>query len=150
MRIAIGSDHAGKALRDRIAEHLREAGREVLDFGTETTESVDYPHYAGLVAESVTGGDADRGVLVCGTGVGVSIAANKVSGIRAAACASEFTARAARAHNNANILCLGERVLGVGVALGILDVFLATEFEGGRHTRRVDQIALMESERQSR
>ena len=144
MRIAIGSDHAGKRLRERIREHLTHGGHQVLDLGTDTAGSVDYPHFAVEVSRLVANQEADLGVLVCGTGVGMSMAANRVSGIRAAACTCEFSARATRAHNNANVLCLGERVLGEGTALSILDVFLTTSFEGGRHARRVEQLAALE------
>ncbi|MEK7705444.1 MAG: ribose 5-phosphate isomerase B [Myxococcota bacterium] len=140
MRIALASDHAGRQLRLAVVEHLREGGHEISDLGTHTADSVDYPHYAKRIATTVAQADADLGILVCGTGVGMSIAANHVRGARAALCVNEYMARLARAHNNANVLCLGERVLGVGAALSIVDAFLSTSFEGGRHARRVEQI----------
>lgn len=147
MRIAIGSDHGGKRLREAVFRHLRDAGHEVVDHGTERSGSVDYAEYGERVARSVAAGEVDCGVLVCGTGIGMSMAANRVAGVRAALCTCEFMARATRAHNDANVLCLGERVLGEGAALCILDLFLSTSFEGGRHARRIEQLAAMEQKR---
>ncbi len=146
MRIVIGSDHAGVTLREAVAEHLRERHGEVAieDVGTHNHEAVDYPEIAALVARAVAAGDAERGILICGSGIGMSMAANKIAGVRAALCADTYSAEACRAHNDANVLCMGERVIGVGIALAILDAFLATPFEGGRHGRRVDKIGALE------
>ena len=144
MRIAVGADHAGIDLKNHLAELLRGTGHEVEDLGTHSAQSVDYPDFARKVAEHVAGGGAERGVLVCGTGIGVAITANKVHGIRAANCNDLFTARMARAHNDANVLTLGARVVGEGVAEEIVKLFLATEFEAGRHQRRVDKISDLE------
>jgi len=142
MRIAIGSDHAGYALKSLLADHLAAAGHEVLDLGTDSAEvSVDYPGYGHAVAEAVAGGRADRGVCVCGTGIGIGIAANKVPGIRAAVVHDSTTAALARRHNDANVVCLGQRTTGPAEAVDAVDAFFATEFEGGRHQRRIDQIA---------
>jgi ribose 5-phosphate isomerase B len=144
MKVAFASDHAGLTLRQELVEHAKKSGHEVIDFGTETNASVDYPDFAVKVAEAVASGAAPLGVLVCGTGIGMSITANKVKHVRAAVCRSEFEARMARAHNQANVLCLGQRVTGSGLATAILEVFLATPFEGGRHATRVDKIAKVE------
>ena len=146
MRIAVGSDHAGVELRRAVAEHLTGAGHAVTSHGPEEGQSVDYPDVAADVARAVRDGAADRGVLICGTGIGMSMAANRVRGVRAAVCTSEYEARMARAHNDANVLCLGARVLGPGAALGTTDVFVSTGFEGGRHTRRIDKITALEQE----
>jgi len=147
MKLAIGADHAGYELKDMIVEHLRELGHEVKDFGTHGPESVDYPDYARPVARAVAGGEFERGILVCGTGIGVSISANKVVGIRAAACSDTYSAHMGRQHNDANVLCMGSRILGPGLALDIVDAYLGAEFEGGRHVRRVEKIHQIESER---
>jgi len=144
VRVVLGSDHAGRSLRLAVVDHLREAGHEITDLGTHSTDSVDYPHFARRVATTVAQGDADFGVLVCGSGIGMSLAANRVHGARAALCVNEYMAKVARAHNNANVLCMGERVIGVGTALSIVDAFLRGSFEGGRHARRVEQIEEME------
>jgi len=144
MLVALGSDHAGRTLRLAIEAHVKQAGHEVLDLGTATTESVDYPRFATAVAEAVAGGQAVLGILVCGTGIGMSMAANRMPGIRAALCTDAFTASMARAHNDANILCLGERVVGVGVALSAVDAFLGGTFAGGRHAQRVAQLSALE------
>jgi len=142
MRIAVGSDHAGFALKSLLADHLGAAGHEVLDLGTDTADvSVDYPHYGHAVAVAVAEGRADRGMCVCGTGIGIGIAANKVPGIRAAVVHDSTTAALARRHNDANVVCLGERTTGPAEAVDAVDAFFATEFEGGRHQRRIDQIA---------
>lgn len=143
-KVIFGSDHAGLGLRAEAMRVAREKGFEVDDVGTFSGESVDYPDYARKVAEVVAAGKALFGVLVCGTGIGMSISANKVKGVRAAHCSTEYEARMARAHNDANVLCLGERVLGVGQAGAVVAAFLAQPFEGGRHQRRVDKIRAME------
>lgn len=144
MRIAIGADHGGYELKQQIAEFLTAQGHQVQDFGTHSLESVDYPDFASLVAHAVAAGEAGRGIVICGTGIGVSIAANKVRGIRAAVCTDCYMARMAREHNDAQILCLGGRVLGTGSALDIVQVFLSSEFLGGRHARRVGKISALE------
>jgi ribose 5-phosphate isomerase B len=146
-KVAIGSDHAGLHLRAEVAKVLRERGVEVNDLGPQSAESVDYPDYAAKVCAEVTGGRAALGILVCGTGIGMSIAANKVHGIRAALCHTEFEARMARAHNDANVLCLGERVTGVGVAGTVVAAFLDGFFEGGRHARRVEKLQALDQAR---
>ncbi|MDR0965556.1 MAG: ribose 5-phosphate isomerase B [Myxococcales bacterium] len=144
MRIALGSDHAGLCLKREIAAQLTSLGHEPLDFGTQGTASVDYPDFAEKVARAIQSGDCAKGVLVCGTGVGMCIAANKFRGIRAALCTCELEARMTRQHNDANILCLGERVIGVELARAIAEAFFATAFAGGRHQVRLDKIAAIE------
>lgn len=144
MALALGSDHGGFRLKEEIKRHLTELNVPFHDFGTYSTDSVDYPDVAKEVAEAVASGQYEQGILICGTGIGISIAANKVKGIRAALCSDDFSAQMARQHNNANILALGERVLGPGLALHIVDTFLKTPFEGGRHARRVDKIGQLE------
>jgi len=146
VRIALGSDHAGYELKTVVAKHLAERGHEVIDFGTDSEESVDYPAFCAVTARAVVAGDADFGIVLGGSGQGEQIAANKVHGARAALCSNEFTARLARQHNDANVLSLGGRVLGNELALAVVDAFLATEFEGGRHARRLGQIAEIEGE----
>ena len=138
--IALGSDHAGVQLKAAIAEHLRQLGQEVEDVGTHDESSCDYPDYAEKVGRAVTSGRAERGVLICGTGVGISISANKVPGVRAALCGDTFSARMSREHNDANVLCLGSRLLDPDQAKKILWTFLETPFGGGRHGRRVEKI----------
>lgn len=139
--IAIGSDGAGYNLKSAIAKHLEERGIEYKDFGTDSTASVDYPIYSKKVAEAVASGECEKGIICCGTGIGVSIVANKVKGIRCALCNDCFSAEATRQHNDANMLALGERVIGVGHALKIVDIFLDTEFSNAeRHVRRVKMI----------
>ena len=140
MKLAIGSDHAGLVLKREVRRALDERQLAVEDFGTHSEDSVDYPDFAARVAQAVSGGDCALGVLVCGTGIGMSIAANKVRGVRAAVCTTEFEARMARAHNDANVLCLGSRVVGAGLATQIVEAFLDQRFEGGRHERRVQKI----------
>jgi ribose 5-phosphate isomerase B len=141
MRIAVGSDHAGYALKTEIVAHLVAAGHDVDDLGTDSGEvSVDYPVYGQAVGEAVAGGRAERGVCVCGTGIGIGIAANKVPGVRAAVVHDVTSARLARRHNDANVLCMGERTTGRATALDTVDAFFTVEFEGGRHQRRLDQI----------
>ncbi len=144
--IAIASDHAGYQLRQELMNHLVIRQIEYRDFGCETTASVDYPDYAKKACDAVLSGEADAAVLICGTGVGISISANKIHGIRAAQCSDTFTARFSRLHNDANALCLGARVVGTGLACDIVDAFLAASFEGGRHQRRVDKIMALEKE----
>lgn len=137
MKIALGADHAGVEAKRRLADLLRREGHEVADLGTQGEDSVDYPDFAQAVARAVAGGSAPRGILVCGTGIGMSIAANKVPGVRAAKCNDPLEARLARAHNDANVLCLGARVTDLSVMEEMVREFLATPFEGGRHARRV-------------
>jgi ribose 5-phosphate isomerase B len=139
--VAIGSDHAGRVLREALMPEIEALGHEVLDFGTRTIDSVDYPDFGYQVARAISSGAAWRGVLVCGSGIGMSIAANRYPKVRAALCSFGQMARLARQHNDANILCLGERLTGVDVARDILREFLTTEFEGGRHGRRVDKLS---------
>jgi ribose 5-phosphate isomerase B len=144
MKIAIGADHAGYALKDQIRDALRQAGHEVVDLGTNSSESADYPDYAKVVAHDVVSGAADRGVLVCSTGVGMSIAANKVDGIRAALAISPDEVRLTRAHNDANIITIGARYTDLPTANEMVKVFLETPFDGGRHARRIGKIAQLE------
>lgn len=145
MRIALGSDHAGIHLKREVAALLSDLGHEPVDFGTSDTASVDYPDFAEKVARAIQKGACAQGVLVCGTGIGMSIAANKFRGIRAALCTSEMEARMTRQHNDANVLCLGERVVGAGLGRCIAEAFFTTAFEGGRHQRRLDKIAAIEA-----
>ena len=145
MRIAVGSDHGGFLLKDEIMKHLKQKDIDFADFGCFTTESVDYPDIGQAVGEAVAVGEYDRGIICCGTGIGISISANKVPGIRAALCGDCFSAKASREHNNANILALGERVIGVELAKMIVDIWLSTEFQGGRHGRRVEKISSIEN-----
>jgi len=140
MRIALGADHGGVDLKDHLAKRLSELGHQVSDLGTQGGDSVDYPDYARQVAESVSAGTADRGILVCGTGQGMAITANKVKQVRAGVVSDPFSARMIVEHNNAQVLCLGARVIGQGLADTIVDAFLGAEFEGGRHARRVAKI----------
>jgi ribose 5-phosphate isomerase B len=140
MKIAIGSDHGGLELKEKVVKFLQERGFEVFDYGTKNSDSVDYPDYAFKVGEAVVKGDQRRGILICGTGIGISIAANKVKGVRAALCHDVFTAKMAREHNDSNVLALGGRVLKEELALDILETWLNTNFEGGRHQNRVKKI----------
>ena len=142
--IAIGSDHGGYSLKQEVMKHLTEKGLEYKDFGTYTTDSCEYPVYGEAVARAVASGECEKGIVICGTGIGISIAANKVKGIRAALCGDCFSAEMTRRHNDANVLAMGERVLGPGLALKIVDTFLETEFEGGRHARRVELLTKLE------
>ncbi len=144
MKIAIGSDHGGYGLKELIKKHLQEKGFDIKDFGTDSTASTDYPDFARAVGEAVVAEEFDRGILVCGTGIGISIAANKVPGVRCALVGDCFSAKATRQHNNANIIALGERVVGPGLALEIVDTWLGAEFEGGRHQNRIDKITEIE------
>ncbi len=140
MRILIASDHAGFDCKEMLAERARDTGHEVLDLGPLDRDAVDYPDFAHELAKAFLAGRGDVGVLICGTGIGMAMAANRHRGVRAALCHDAFTAEYARRHNNANILCIGGRTTGPGVAVQILDIFLATPFEGGRHERRVEKI----------
>jgi ribose 5-phosphate isomerase B len=142
--IVCGSDHAGLRLKQELLKHLAERGYAATDLGTHTTDSCDYPDYAVAVARKVAAGEAELGLLVCGSGIGMAITANKVAGIRAAVVSDTFSAHASREHNDANVLCLGERVVGVGLAKDIVDVFLGAEFQGGRHAGRVDKITALD------
>jgi len=144
MKIAIGCDHGGLEHKNAIVEHLKERGFEVSDFGIYEQVSVDYPDIASKVCASIVSGENERAILVCGTGIGMSIAANKVKGIRAAACSEHFSAKYTRLHNNSNVLCLGGRVIGVGTAIELADLFVDTDFEGESHQRRIDKITVIE------
>lgn len=144
MKIAIGNDHSAVELKEIIKEFLTEKGYEVLDLGTNTTESCDYPVYGEKVGRAVVDGEASLGIAICGTGLGISLAANKVKGVRACVCSEPYTAKMSRLHNDANVLCFGARVVGSELAKMITEVWLNTEFEGGRHQRRVDQIMAIE------
>lgn len=145
MKIAIASDHGGYRLKEAVKEHLISSGIEVIDYGCHSKDSVDFPDYAKLVGESIVKGENGLGILCCGTGIGMSIAANKIKGIRAAVVGDVFSAKATREHNNSNILCLGERVTGEGLACLIVDTWLNAEFLGGRHSNRIDGITKLES-----
>jgi len=146
MKIALGSDHAGFELKEDLRAFLAEMKIEALDLGTYSEDSVDYPDVAVKVAEKVARGEVERGLLICGTGIGMSIVANRFPGVRAALCHDLYTARVSREHNNANILAMGGRVTGKGLAREMLKVFLETEFQGGRHERRVNKIAALKPE----
>ncbi|MBO5338178.1 MAG: ribose 5-phosphate isomerase B [Clostridia bacterium] len=143
-KIAIACDHAALELKGEIMKYLEANGVEYVDYGTYTPDSCNYPDYAEKVCKAVYEGNEDMGILVCGTGIGMSIAANKCKGIRAALCSDTFSAKYTRLHNDANVLCMGARVLGAGLALEIVDMFINTEFEGGRHQLRVDMITALE------
>ncbi|WP_426983558.1 ribose 5-phosphate isomerase B [Brevibacillus borstelensis] len=145
MKVAIGADHGGYKLKEEIKKLLATMNVEVADFGCSCEDSVDYPDYALPVAEKVAAGEFDRGILVCGTGIGMSIAANKVPGIRCALVHDTFSARATREHNNTNVLAMGERVIGPGLALDIVKIWLETDFQGGRHEHRVEKITEIEA-----
>ena len=141
MKIAIGSDHGGYELKEMIVSYLKENGHEVADCGCDSPDSVDYPDFAEKICTEVSGGSSERGILICGTGIGMSIAANRHRDIRAALCHEGFTARMSREHNNANVLCLGARVIGSEVALDIVRVWVSTDFAGGRHQQRLDKLS---------
>lgn len=147
MHIVVGNDHAGPELKSQITKHLKAQGHTVTDVGTDSTASVDYSDFAAQAAAMVVSGQADLGILVCGSGVGIGISANKVHGIRCVICSEPYSALMSRRHNNANMLSLGARVVGIDVALMIVDAFLAGEFEGGRHQRRVDKISALDDAR---
>ncbi len=140
MKIALAADHGGYELKNIIIKYLKNLNYECIDFGINENESVDYPDYAHPVCESITKGETDFGILVCGTGIGMSMSANKHHGIRAACCSDTYSAKLTRMHNDANVLCLGGRVVGEGLALDIVKLFVETEFEGGRHSKRVEKI----------
>jgi ribose 5-phosphate isomerase B len=144
MRVAIGSDHAGIHLKRELKKILEELGHECIDFGPQTPESVDYPDFGEKVSEAVSSNKVDRGVLICGTGIGMSIVANKFPGIRASLCNDLYTARFSRLHNDANVLVIGGRIVGVDLAKEILKTWFTTEFEGGRHLRRIEKIKSIE------
>lgn len=145
MKIGIGNDHSALELKAEIIEHLKSKGHEVVDFGTNSTESCDYPVYGEKVGRAVAAGEVEQGILICGTGLGISLAANKVKGVRAAVCSEPYTAKMARLHNNCNILAFGARVVGAELAKMIVDTWLDTDFEGGRHERRVNLIMEIEN-----
>lgn len=140
MKIGIGNDHSALELKAEIVAFLKELGHEVVDYGTNSTDSCDYPVYGEMVGKAVAAGEVEKGILICGTGLGISLAANKVPGVRAAVCSEPYTARMSRAHNDCNVLAFGARVVGAELAKMIVEVWLNTEFEGGRHQRRVDMI----------
>lgn len=144
MKLAIGCDHTAVAMKQHIIAYLTEKGHELVDFGTYTEDRCDYPVYGQKVARSVASGEADFGILICGTGVGISLAANKTPGIRAVVCSEPYTAAMSRSHNNANIVAFGARVIGIGTAEQIVDAFLGAQYEGGRHQKRVDMLGQIE------
>ena len=145
MKIAIGNDHVGVELKEHLAEYLRGKGHEVVNFGTDSTASNDYPIYAQKVANAVVSGECERGILICGTGIGISISANKVKGVRCALCSETVSCALSRQHNNANIVAMGARMIGPVMAEAIVDTFLETEFQGGRHGKRVAMIHKIEA-----
>ena len=145
MKIVLGSDHAGYPLKEEIRQHLDKRGIEYVDVGAYDTKSLDYPVQAAKACEKITSGECELGILCCGTGIGISMAANKVKGIRAACCSDYFSAKYTRLHNDANVLCMGARVISGGLACELADVFIDTGFEGGRHQRRVDLITDIEN-----
>lgn len=144
MKIAIGNDHSAVELKNIVKKHLEDQGYEVLNLGTDSEESCDYPIYGEKVGRAVVSGEADLGIAICGTGLGISLAANKVKGVRACVCSEPYTAKMSRLHNDANVLAFGARVIGSEMAKMIVDTWLSTEFEGGRHQRRVDLIMAIE------
>ena len=146
MKIAIACDHGGFKLKQAVIQELRRLGHEVEDFGTYNEESCDYPDYASKAAKAVASGECEKGVVICGTGIGVSITANKVKGIRCALCHDVYSAKKTRQHNDANMLAMGARVIGEGLALEIVDAFFTSEFEGGRHIRRIEKMMALEKE----
>ena len=145
MKIAIGNDHAALELKNHIVDYLVKEGHEVVNFGTDTPASTDYPIYGARVAHAVANGECERGIVICGTGIGISISANKVKGIRCALCSEPVSAKLTRQHNDANVLAMGARIIGPAMAEEIVHMFLTTEFEGGRHSRRVDLITKLEN-----
>lgn len=147
MKLAIGNDHVGYELKLIIKKHLEDLGHQVIDFGSDSSQSCDYPVYGKKAAQAVASGECELGVLICGTGIGISLAANKVRGIRAAVCSEPYSAQMARRHNNANIIAFGARVIGRDMAEMIVDSFLQAQFEGGRHARRVALLDEIENER---
>ena len=147
MKIAIGNDHTAVEMKNHIVKYLEEKGYELVNFGTDTEERVDYPVYGKRVADAVASGECELGILICGTGIGISLAANKVKGIRAAVCSEAYSAELTRRHNNSNIIAFGARVVGTATAETIVDAFLEAEFEGERHAARVDMISAIEEGR---
>ena len=147
MKIAIGCDHVGYELKKRVIDHLTEKGHEVVEFGTNSTERTDYPIYGEKAANAVASGECDRGIVICGTGIGISISANKVKGIRCVVCSEPYSALLSRQHNDTNMLAFGSRVVGGDLALMIVDAWLSGEYEGGRHARRVQMISDIENKR---
>lgn len=148
MKIGIANDHSGVEMKNEVVEYLRSKGYEVVNYGTDSTESTDYPIWGEKLANAVAAGEVDRGIGICGTGVGIGLACNKVAGIRACICSEPYSAKYSRLHNNCQILCFGDRVIGIELAKMIIDEFMTTEFEGGRHERRVNEI--MDIERRNR
>ena len=144
-KIVIGCDHAAPEMKAQVRDHLIERGFDVVDVGTHTTDSCNYPDYAHALCQKIQSGECDLGILICGTGIGMSMAANKHKGIRAACCSDTFSARLTREHNDANVLCFGARVVGLGLALDLADIFVDTEFQGGKHKTRIDMIAAIEN-----
>ena len=144
--IVLAADHGGFHLKEEVKKHLEAKGVEFVDVGTFSTDSIDYPDIAKAACEKIVSGECDKGLLFCGTGVGISIAANKIKGIRACCCSDAYSAKLTRQHNNANVLCMGGRVVSGGLAEMMVDQFLETEFEGGRHQRRIDKITAIENE----
>lgn len=142
--IAIACDHGGLSLKEAVMKHLLDAGYEVKDFGTNSTDSCDYPDYAAPAAQAVASGECEKGIVICTTGIGVSIVANKVDGIRCALCSDPFSAEMTRRHNNTNMLAMGAGIVGRELAMKIVDIWLTTEFEGGRHQRRIDKVMALE------
>ena len=145
-KLIVGCDHAAPDMKNAVCEHLRAKGYDVTDVGTHTTDSCNYPEIAARLCKKLQQGEGELGILICGTGIGMSMAANKHRGIRAACCSDTFSARLTRMHNNANVLCFGARVVGGGLALDLVDAFVETEFEGGRHQIRVDMLAAIEND----
>ena len=146
MKIGIANDHSGVEMKNEVVEYLKSKGYEVVNYGTDSTESTDYPIWGEKLANAVAAGEVDRGIGICGTGVGIGLACNKVAGIRACICSEPYSAKYSRLHNNCQILCFGDRVIGIELAKMIIDEFMTTEFEGGRHQRRIDKIAAFERE----
>ena len=144
MKIAIGNDHVAVDMKNHIMEYLQKKGHEVVNFGTDEATRANYPVYSEKVAKAVVSGECDKGILICGTGVGISIAANKIKGVRCVVCSEPYSARLSRQHNNTNIVAFGARVIGIATAEDIVDAFLSAEFEGGRHQVRVDMISRLE------
>lgn len=147
MKIAIANDHAAVEMKNQVIKHLEEAGHTIVNFGIDVVESCDYPVYAKKAADAVVSGDCELGILICGTGVGMSLAANKIKGVRAVCCSEPYSARMSRAHNNANIVCFGARVIGIATAFDIVDNFISTAFEGERHAKRVNMIIDLDERR---
>ncbi len=146
MKIAIGSDHAGFLAKMQVIPYLKELGYEVVDFGTDSTESCDYPDFGFKVAKAVQSGECEKGIVICSTGIGISISANKVKGIRCSLCTNEFTAEMTRRHNDSNVLAMGAKVVSVDEMKKIIKIYFSTPFDGGRHSARVDKIAKIENE----